>query len=173
MLVLHSLHYRAVIRLMLNILSAGMHGKLCRSQCLEFLETSKASWKNKALCISSLNGFQPPFCIQQVSDLLLAFFLKSTHHRPTKLNRKRDHFLHITVQACNFSIKSSILPRTYFATNCQSREQGVPEMLWGKRKLGQLLSLVRIEQPGKHMQDQTIHDNKTIIIHIKYIICFL
>lgn len=46
-------------------------------------------------------------------------------------------------------------------------------MLWGKRKLGQLLSLVRIEQPGKHMQDQTIHDNKTIIIHIKYIMCFL
>ena len=35
-------------------------------------------------------------------------------------------------------------------------------MLWGKRKLGQLLSLVRIEQPGKHVQDQTIHDNKTI-----------
>lgn len=78
------------------------------------------------------------------------------------MNRNRVYFLHITVQSCNFSMKSSILPSTYFAANFQSVEQGVPEMLWEERKLGQLLSLVRIEQPRKHMQDQTIHDNKTI-----------
>lgn len=69
-----------------------MHGKLCRSQCLEFLETSKASWKNKALCISSLNGFQPPFCIQQVSDLLLAFFSQINPSSTDKAKSQKGSF---------------------------------------------------------------------------------